>query len=150
MTLAQLLALLPDNNTGAIDADDLRTITTELWLRSQPTEGVWTTDLGGSSPPAEDPGECASQSGITQFSIANVDLMGRDFRTLLMTPPAYVRIISIGSPSNFIQFVPGTVLDFGAVTILNVASMVNAGTGAGSDAEINGWGPVRILLDTPA
>lgn len=31
MTLEQLLALLPDNNTGAIDADDLRTIVTELY-----------------------------------------------------------------------------------------------------------------------
>lgn len=31
MTLEELLALLPDNTTGAIDADDLRTIVTELW-----------------------------------------------------------------------------------------------------------------------
>lgn len=31
MTLDELLALLPDNNTGAIDAADLRTIVTELW-----------------------------------------------------------------------------------------------------------------------
>lgn len=30
MTLASMLALLPDNTTGAIDADDLRTIVTEL------------------------------------------------------------------------------------------------------------------------
>src|SRR5262245_52811150 len=31
MTLAELLALLPDNNTGDIDAADLRTIVTELF-----------------------------------------------------------------------------------------------------------------------
>lgn len=30
-TLAELLALLPDNDTGDIDAADLRTIVTELW-----------------------------------------------------------------------------------------------------------------------
>lgn len=33
MTLEELLALLPDNNTGAIDAADLRTIVTELYTR---------------------------------------------------------------------------------------------------------------------
>lgn len=33
MDLDDLLALLPDNNTGAIDAVDLRTIVTELWNR---------------------------------------------------------------------------------------------------------------------
>lgn len=31
MTLAELLALLPDNTTGAIGADDMRTVTTELF-----------------------------------------------------------------------------------------------------------------------
>lgn len=31
MTLAELLALLPDNNSGAIDAADLRAIVTELY-----------------------------------------------------------------------------------------------------------------------
>ena len=31
MTLAELLALIPDNDTGAIDADDLRTIVTGLY-----------------------------------------------------------------------------------------------------------------------
>ena len=31
MTLDELLALLPDNTTGAIDAVDLRTIVTELF-----------------------------------------------------------------------------------------------------------------------
>lgn len=30
-TLDDLLALLPDNSSGAIDADDLRTIVSELW-----------------------------------------------------------------------------------------------------------------------
>lgn len=31
MTLDEMLALLPDNDSGAIDADDLRAIVTELW-----------------------------------------------------------------------------------------------------------------------
>lgn len=35
MELNELLALLPDNNTGAIDAADLRTIVTELYGQSQ-------------------------------------------------------------------------------------------------------------------
>lgn len=33
MTLDELLALLPDNDTGDIDAADLRTIVTEMWNR---------------------------------------------------------------------------------------------------------------------
>lgn len=33
MTLAEMLALLPDNDTGEIDAADLRTIVTELDAR---------------------------------------------------------------------------------------------------------------------
>jgi hypothetical protein len=33
MTLEELLALLPDNETGQIGADDLRTVTTELWTK---------------------------------------------------------------------------------------------------------------------
>jgi hypothetical protein len=34
MTLDELLALLPDNNTGAIDAADLRTIVTDLFTKA--------------------------------------------------------------------------------------------------------------------
>jgi hypothetical protein len=34
VTLDDLLALLPDNDTGAIDAADLRTIVTELWQQT--------------------------------------------------------------------------------------------------------------------
>lgn len=47
MTLAELLALLPDNTTGDIGADDMRTITTELY--NQPAGGgvavdpIWDT-----------------------------------------------------------------------------------------------------------
>jgi hypothetical protein len=35
MTLQELLDLLPDNDTGDIGADDLRTIVTELWNQSR-------------------------------------------------------------------------------------------------------------------
>lgn len=45
MTLQELLDLLPDNNTGAIDAVDLRTIVTELYDRAggacDCTQAVW-------------------------------------------------------------------------------------------------------------
>lgn len=34
MTLEELLALLPDNDAGAIDAVHLRTIVTELWTQT--------------------------------------------------------------------------------------------------------------------
>lgn len=40
MTLEELLALLPDNNTGAIDAADLRTIVTELWNNNADADSV--------------------------------------------------------------------------------------------------------------
>jgi hypothetical protein len=50
-TLDDLLALLPDNSSGQIGANDLRTIVTELWLRSsrfgQSFSFVWT---GATSP----------------------------------------------------------------------------------------------------
>jgi hypothetical protein len=51
MTLAELLALLPDNTTGDIDAADLRTIVTELYNASNQVAQVfgylWVT---GSAP----------------------------------------------------------------------------------------------------
>jgi len=48
MTLEELLALIPDNDAGAIDADDLQTIVTELFNRAGNTMGQafaykWTT-----------------------------------------------------------------------------------------------------------
>lgn len=52
-TLDELLALLPDNNTGAIDAADLRTIVTALWGETATlasvveTLGEETSELGG-------------------------------------------------------------------------------------------------------
>lgn len=42
-TLAEILALFPDNTTGAIDADDMRTAITEIWGRTAgtiPIEGL--------------------------------------------------------------------------------------------------------------
>ena len=39
MDLDDLLALLPDNNTGSIDASDLRTIVTALWNKIEALEG---------------------------------------------------------------------------------------------------------------
>lgn len=48
-TLAELLDLLPDNTTGAIGADDLRTITTELYHIAASANTAlpyqWTTNL---------------------------------------------------------------------------------------------------------
>jgi hypothetical protein len=48
MTLDELLALIPDNDEGQIDADDLQTIVTELFNRAGNTMGQafaykWTT-----------------------------------------------------------------------------------------------------------
>lgn len=40
MTLASMLALLPDNTTGDIDADDLRAIVTELFDRTDGEEAI--------------------------------------------------------------------------------------------------------------
>jgi hypothetical protein len=39
-TLAEILALLPDNNTGAIDADDVRAAVTALWHRTDGTDPI--------------------------------------------------------------------------------------------------------------
>jgi Uncharacterized conserved protein (DUF2190) len=39
-TLAELLALLPDNTTGEIDAADMREIVTELWNRTGPLDSI--------------------------------------------------------------------------------------------------------------
>lgn len=50
MDLDDLLALLPDNTTGAIDASDLRTIVTELYERIENTESrVAALEASGSS-----------------------------------------------------------------------------------------------------
>lgn len=38
-TLAEILALLPDNTTGQIDASDMRTAVTALWERT-PSSGT--------------------------------------------------------------------------------------------------------------
>ena len=38
MTLEELLALLPDNTTGEIDAADLRTVVTELFNKTAAAE----------------------------------------------------------------------------------------------------------------
>lgn len=40
MTLAELLALLPDNTNGQIGADDIRTLATSLWERTDGTAPV--------------------------------------------------------------------------------------------------------------
>jgi hypothetical protein len=51
-TLAEILALLPDNDTGAIDADDVRAAVTALWGRtdgSDPIEAL-TFDTGAAAP----------------------------------------------------------------------------------------------------
>lgn len=50
MTLDELLALLPDNTTGDIDAEDLRTVVTGLWDRASRAAQVfsylWVTTPG--------------------------------------------------------------------------------------------------------
>jgi hypothetical protein len=55
-TLAQILALLPDNTTGDIGADDVRAAVTELWHRTDgsiPIEGVTfdVTEVGAPTEP---------------------------------------------------------------------------------------------------
>lgn len=44
MTLAELLALLPDNSSGAIGADDMRTVTTELYTQGVVADAVTSVD----------------------------------------------------------------------------------------------------------
>lgn len=56
-TLAELLALLPDNDTGEIDAADMRTIVTDLFERTNGEEAVDGLLFDTSSPvPAHTPG----------------------------------------------------------------------------------------------
>lgn len=47
MTLDDLLALLPDNTSGAIDAADLRTVVTELWNKAAAADALPAVYAGG-------------------------------------------------------------------------------------------------------
>src|SRR5215204_1236659 len=51
MTLEELLALLPDNDTGAIDAADLRTVVTELWQVANTQALMFVYDYATSAAP---------------------------------------------------------------------------------------------------
>jgi hypothetical protein len=66
-TLDDLLALLPDNDTGAIDAADLRTAVTALWYKSA-IGGQVTSDGTLAYGP---PGWTASRSGAGIYTVTH-------------------------------------------------------------------------------
>jgi hypothetical protein len=63
LTLAELLALLPDNSTGAIDADDLRTVVTELFTPAHSATSRFAFDYQTAAAPAT--GRCTMTGGWT-------------------------------------------------------------------------------------
>lgn len=102
MTLDEMLALLPDNTTGEIGADDLRTIVTEIWNGFVAANGrvsaleqetghatvndAWQLDAGAGAVPAN--GEISCDTGVynaaTWLRVATDASNGKDYANVLM------------------------------------------------------------------
>lgn len=103
MTLDELLALLPDNTTGEIDAADLRTIVTELWSQGADIEarvafieaeggsggtapsvtGVWQIAAGGTPGGQQVASDTDDFSTTTSLRFDSFDQSNTDMTTVL-------------------------------------------------------------------
>jgi len=93
-TLDNLLALLPDNNNGAIGADDLRSIVTSLWDRVSvgAVTGKWaySNTVGGIPAAGTFTTDNADPTLATSFRFARVDEEGTDFTTVLSNLAGFI------------------------------------------------------------
>ena len=97
MTLAELLALIPDNDTGAIGADDLRTIVTDLHTAAHTVEDhfsfEWVTSLTPAAGKATLNGGWVS--GATAVILSETTIDGE------LTPFGMLSILSFPAPFLF-------------------------------------------------
>jgi hypothetical protein len=95
VTLDELLALLPDNSTGEIDADDLRTVTSALWERAWPAPGEMLYNLRQDSTPLPLAGEASCDQGWGNSNLLifnSTDLRGVDQGSWLINLDVGARI----------------------------------------------------------
>lgn len=113
-TLDELLALLPDNTSGLIDASDLREIVTVLWQRSGVTSsGMWKYAPADFS---QNPGDKFFQTNnttemaVTQFRFGATDLNNIDFTALLQNSVRFV-VQAAANAENWASFLVLTDVD---------------------------------------
>lgn len=115
MTLEEILALLPDNSVGAIDAADLRTAVTELWARSSTVGQVfsyrWATSPGPGT--GRVAGPWVIGSGIVQLSETTEDGATLSYAILDALPGTVLRVIADGGASVLRATVTGLSVDQG-------------------------------------
>jgi len=93
-TLDNLLALLPDNNNGAIGANDIRSVISSLWDRGSTgvTRGQWAYNptVGGTPAAGTFTTDASDPTLATWFRFARVDQEGTDFTAVLSNLAGFV------------------------------------------------------------
>lgn len=136
-TLDELLALLPDNDTGEIDAVDLRTIVTALWDRAGTTVGgTWkySPDTDGTPQTTFFQFDTTLPVDATRIDFNVHDVSGSNLRTLLLNAHRFV-IQQATNPDNWAAYVvteQAVVSGDGEVVSMNITR--TAGEGAGISA----------------
>lgn len=137
MTLDELLALLPDNDTGAIDASDLRTIVTELYTRTNDYAQVfgYLWQASASAPPAGKAGVSPpwsmSSDTLTLNEVAD-DGQNLIFNLIELTENPRVQIVGAGG-GVLKANITGVSVDHGSYRDIPIAV-----TGESGIAPING------------
>jgi hypothetical protein len=163
MTLEELLALLPDNTTGAIDASDLRAIVTELYNISGSLEarivsveasageisynGIWQFN------PIEGAVPQSMQLSVDQVPITDatwarfwpVDLTNQDMRNFLTTATKlYVQ--QENDARNWAYYdVTGAATDNGSYVQVPIALQSFSGSSSASQ-----WQRVLVIMTMPS
>lgn len=163
MTLEELLALLPDNTTGAIDAEDLRVIVAELYKKDAELEarviaveasggeisadGVWQFNpIPGSTPQSMQ--LSVDQLPITSATWARfwpIDLENQDMRNFLTTAKK-IYTQQENDARNWAYYnVTGTPTDNGTYIQVPISLISFSGSSTASQ-----WQRVLIVLTMPS
>ena len=164
-TLDDLLALLPDNNVGAIDAADLRTIVTSIWEAGAGVEarvtalelqesggstvsitGVWTAmPAAGATPSNKQTSTSTGDYSTTAWlRFSTTDKDNTDL-TAAMSAASRVYMQAKTNSGNWANFTVDSATNFGGYVELSVTLVSSDGsTGAST------WGDAIGVFTIPA
>jgi hypothetical protein len=150
MSLDELLALLPDNSTGAIDAADLRAIVTELFnaanTYAQTFSYAWSTTGGSPSTGKVVTGNLAWDATVTEIDISETTADGYTLVFGLFDASAGGQIWLTGANGGVMRTtITGPSQDFGSYRSIPVGVDSWAGPAPTNNEKVTVTVLVRLL-----